>query len=45
MATCVEIHKVCLGNKWMGSSNLGALNKMTSWTAGRGLKTNKTTRL
>ncbi len=40
----VGIHKVCWGNKWMGSSNFGTLNKTTSQTAGQGLKTNKTTR-
>ncbi len=35
----VEIHEVHRGNKWMGSSDLDDLNKMTSQTAGRGLKT------
>ncbi len=36
---CVGIHKVCWGNKWMGSSDLDELNKTTSQTAGQGLKT------
>jgi len=35
MQTAVGIHKVHWGNKWMGSSNLGALKKMTSQTAGQ----------
>jgi len=35
----VGIHKVHWGNKWMGSSDLDELNKTTSQTAGRGLKT------
>ena len=35
----VKIHKVHWGNKWMGSSDFGALNKTTSQTAGWGLKT------
>ena len=36
---CVEkIHWVRRGNKWMGSLNFDDLNKATSRTAGRGLK-------
>ncbi len=34
----VGIDEVRWGNKWMGSSNLGALNKRISRTAGWGLK-------
>ena len=39
----VEIHEVHWENKWMGSLDFGDLNKTTSRTAGRGLKTNKET--
>jgi len=38
MNQLVIIHTVCWGNEWMGSSDLGTLNKMTSQTAGWGLK-------
>jgi len=34
----IEIHKVCCGNKWMGSLDLSFLNKTTSQTADWGLK-------
>jgi len=36
--TSVEIHWVHRGNKWMGSSDFDDMNKVTSQTAGRGLK-------
>jgi len=40
---CVEIHDGHSGNKVDGLSDLEGLNKTTSRTAGRGLKTNKET--
>jgi len=39
LLSLVEIHRVLHGNQWMGSSDFGSLNKMTSQTAGWGLKT------